>query len=268
MSSTNETLSVQIASALNEAKVSCVFWGQYAQVICGSFEDVDYKVSKFPKMMETYADKLKIMTVVVPDNMVDRATQTLLASGAMLPFATESCTDNERCSREHDGLLPARLLHLKSPGALTSVDAEFSIEIFAQSTVLWTLPPIENTLLPPPILDEAEFSKVIGPTYLLASDSTALPGIHATGKHPVLVPTPEVQLEGYFRILARSIHEGAEKDLLTSLYGDIARLVRHVYRLEYLHTERLSSTARELLHQYQDRSIKREDWEKILLEVY
>lgn len=208
------------------------------------------------------------MVFVVPDNMVDKATQALLASNTKLSFTAELCADNDSCSRKQEGPLPTQHLHSKTPGVVSSADPDFSIKLFAQSTVLWTLPPIDSSLLPTDSVDEAEFAKTIGPTYLVASDSAVLPGIHSAGQHPVVVPRPDVQLDVYFRMLARSLREEAGKDLVISLYSDVARLVRHIHRLGYLDAENLSPTASELFHKYKDITLRRGDWEKALLEVF
>lgn len=42
---TDESLCFQIASSLNQAGVPCALWGYYAQIVCGSYEDVRRKVS-------------------------------------------------------------------------------------------------------------------------------------------------------------------------------------------------------------------------------
>lgn len=265
----NQFLCAEMAKSLNEAGVPCALWGHYAQIVCGSYTNDTREVSSTFEKGFTHTDKLKDMTFVVPDDMVDKAIQALLDAGTQVSFTLESCTNGEKCGLMKEGLPPTHHLHSKTTDVVSSSPDVYLVEIFAQNTVLWTLPPMDaTTLLPPRSLTEAEFAKTVPREYLLASDSTTLPGFHKAGQYPVLVPRADILLESCYRILARVIHGGGEWDLATSLYSDIARLVRYVHRFGHLNPALLSPSARDLFYKFKDTSIRRDDWEKALLETF
>lgn len=202
------------------------------------------------------------MAFVVPDEMIEKGMEALLNAGPQLSFALQECDDEDSCEDKREGLVPAQHLHSHSPGVVNVRNPIFSVDFFAQSKVLSALPRMDATLLAPPSSGRgnSDFAKSVAPEYLLSSNSTTLPGIHAAGQHPVLVPRPDILLESYYGVLAEALRKGVHNDLIFSLESDIARLVRHVHRLGHLDQELMSPAGRELFHKYKDTSMRPEIW--------
>lgn len=202
---------------------------------------------------------------MVPDHLLEAAEQALIEdNGPDLPCPMKACTEDDcRSIVRPTHVLPDAHVHLYKPPPLYEREWPH-LWLYRQSSVLWTLPPLDERYLHPQFGgDEAQFHATISPHYVLSTDTKVCPstrrsrleddtgneelyhqphldglGVWDESLFPALAPKPILAVEALARMVVRHYWTNREFSLdihMSSMGKAEQKLKGEFYSFEDLH---------------------------------